>query len=96
MLEIAAVQPLDGPVVRLSLTNGDTVERDLTDLLRGPLFDPIARDPALFRSVTVVYGTLAWPGDVDIAPETLIWNGPAPRDESTARPAPFLRPRQPA
>jgi len=28
--------------VRLTLSDGSTVERDLGDLLRGPLFDPIA------------------------------------------------------
>ena len=35
-------------------------------------------------------------GEVDIAPETLIWDGPYPRDEATRRPAPFLRPRHPS
>jgi hypothetical protein len=52
------------------------VERDLTDLLRGLLFDPIAADDQLFREVRVEYGTLVWPGGIDIAPETLIWDGP--------------------
>jgi hypothetical protein len=95
MIEIAAVEPLEGRSVRLTLSDGEVIVRDLGDLLHGPLFEPIAADDSLFRQVRVGYGTLVWPGAIDIAPETLIWNGPAPLDESSRRPAPFLRPRQP-
>lgn len=96
MIEIAAVEPLEGRSVRLTLSDGEVIVRDLGDLLHGPLFEPIAADDSLFRQVRVGYGTLVWPGAIDIAPETLIWDGPAPADESSRRPAPFLRPRQPA
>ena len=35
-------------------------------------------------------GTAAWLADgADIAPETLIWNGPGPRDESDQIPPDF-------
>ena len=95
MLEIRAVEPLEGRSVRMTLSDGSVVERDLTDLLWGPVFEPIIADEGVFRSVYVDYGTLAWPGDVDIAPETLIWDGPTPADETTRRPAAFLRPRRP-
>jgi hypothetical protein len=95
MLEIRAVKPLGGRLVRLTLSDGSVVERDLTDLLLGPVFEPIVSDDALFRRVRVDYGTLVWPGDVDIAPETLIWDGPYPQDEGRRRPEPFLRPQRP-
>ena len=95
MIEIEAVQPLSGRFVRLPLSNGTVVERDLTDLLHGPVFEPIVADDELFRRVRVDYGTLVWPGEVDIAPETLIWDGPYPPDEASRRPASFLRPRRP-
>jgi hypothetical protein len=91
MLEIMSAEPLEGRCVRLTLSDGTLVERDLSDLLRGPVFEPIARDPAMFRRLSVQYGTVTWPGDVDIAPETLIWDGPYPRDEDTLRPEPYLR-----
>lgn len=81
--------------MRLTLTDGSVVERDLSGLLDGVgIFERISVDDAAFREVYVDYGTLAWPGDVDIAPETLIWDGPDPGDEGR-RPAPFLRPRPP-
>lgn len=95
MIEICAVEPLEGRSVRLTLSDGAVVERDLRGLLRGPILGRLADDDALFRLVTVDYGTLVWPGEIDIAPETLIWNGPAPRDESSTRPAAFLAPQPP-
>ena len=96
MLEVMAVEVLSGRSVRLTLSDGSTVERDLTDLLRGPLFDPIAADDGLFRAVQVDYGTLVWPGGIDIAPETLIWDGPNREGGTATRPAAHLRPKQPA
>jgi hypothetical protein len=96
MLEITAAEPLAGRSVRLTLSDGAVIERDLSDLLRGPLYDPIAADDRRFAEVAVAYGTLVWPGGVDIAPETLIWDGPTPPDAASRRPAPVLRPRQPS
>jgi hypothetical protein len=96
MLEVASVVPLEGRTVRMTLTDGSVVERDLTDLLaRGGVYASIAEDDSAFRRVSVDYGTLVWPGEIDIAPETLIWDGPTPIDEPSHRPAPFLRPRPP-
>ena len=95
MLRISDVRPLEGRVVQLTLTDGSVVERDLGALLDGVgVFERISTDDAAFREVFVDYGTLVWPGDVDIAPETLIWDGPDPKGEDRT-PAPFLRPRKP-
>jgi hypothetical protein len=58
------------------------------------VFERISFDDDAFREVYVDYGTLAWPGEVDIAPETLIWDGPDPGDENR-RPEAFLRPQRP-
>jgi hypothetical protein len=95
MLRISEVHPLEGRLVQLTLTDGSIVERDLSALLDGVgVFARISFDDAAFREVYVDYGTLAWPGEVDIAPETLIWDGPAPKDQAQ-RPVPFLRPQRP-
>ena len=95
MLRISDVRPLKGRLVQLTLTDGSVVERDLSALLDGVgVFERISVDDAAFREVYVDYGTLAWPGEVDIAPETLIWDGPDPKDDAL-RPAPFLQPQKP-
>lgn len=95
MLEITHVDPLSGRVVRLTLSDGSVVDRDLTDLLHGPVFERIAADDAAFRQVHAQDGTIVWPGNADLAPETLIWDGPPPGDEQATRPARFLRLRPP-
>lgn len=95
MLRVRAVEALPGRSVRLTLTDGSVVDRDLTDLLDGPVFASIATDDAEFRRVRAVDGTLVWPGDVDLAPETLIWDGPDPDPAETRRPAASLRPHMP-
>jgi hypothetical protein len=95
MLRISTVRPLEGRLVQLTLTDGSVVQRDLSALLDGVgVFERISIDDAAFREVYVDYGTLAWPGEVDIAPETLIWDGPDPKDEER-RPERFLRPQRP-
>ena len=53
-------------------------------------------DDTIFRGVRAEQGTLVWPGDVDIAPETLIWDGPEPGPAEHRRPAPALRPHLPS
>jgi len=95
MIEIRKVKVIEDHRVQLTLTNGDVVERDLDALLWGPVFEPIRSNPTLFRRVRVDDGVLTWPGDVDLAPETVIWNGPTPRDPN-ARPLRFLAPHSPS
>jgi hypothetical protein len=90
MLRIRSAKALDDYRVRLTLTNGDTVDRDLTDIIWGPVFQPLLDDYARFRQVQVEAGTLTWPGDLDFDPDTLIWGG-APPSEPGSRPPRFLR-----
>ena len=78
MLRIKHAIPLSGYRLQLTLTDGSIVERDVKDLLSGPVFESIRRDPDLFRQVKVERGTLCWPGDIDLCPDTILWNGPPP------------------
>lgn len=90
MLRIRKARALDDYRVQLTLTNGDVVERDLAGLIWGPVFEPLRADYEKFRAVYVENGTLAWPNDLDLDPDVVIWNG-APPDDHSARPAAVLR-----
>ena len=73
MVRIQDVEVLEPFRVRLRFTNGAAREVDLTVYLRGPVFEPIRNDPAVFRSVKVdpELGTIAWPNGADIDPDVL-------------------------
>jgi hypothetical protein len=85
LVRIATVTPLADHRLRLGLTNGETVERDLRSLLVGPIFDEIRQQPEVFAQVEVEGGTVVWPNGADLCPDVLIWGGPPPADP-TARP----------
>jgi hypothetical protein len=85
LLRIKQVMPVGGYRLRLTLTDGSTLERDVENLLIGPVFESIRRDPSLFRQVRVEHGTVTWPGDVDLCPDVLIWQGPPPEATSKVK-----------
>ena len=90
MLHVKAVEVLEGYWLRLTLSNGDVVERDGEDLIRGGVFEPLRQRRELFEAAFVDANTVAWSGEADIAPETLIWDGPEP-DDTSVRPKRRLR-----
>ena len=73
MVRIQGVEALEPFHVRLEFTNGSTRDVDLAVYLRGPVFEPIRNDPAVFRSVRVdpELGTISWPNGADIDPDVL-------------------------
>ena len=95
MLRIRSAIPLSERNLCLTLTDGTVVNRDIDELLWGPVFDRLRTDDEFFRRVRVRNGTVTWPGNVDIAPDTLLWDGLDPADGDGRRPEAFLRPRSP-
>jgi hypothetical protein len=93
LVRIRSVEPLEGYRLRLSLTDGRVIEKDVLPLFVGPAFDRIRTDPRLFAQAGVVHGTVAWPGDVDLDPDVLIWGGPPPKPSANGEhnPASVLR-----
>ncbi len=69
---IVAAQVVRHGVVALTFEDGLEGEVDLTDRLWGPVFER-AKTPAGFAELYVDEqgGTIAWPGEVDLAPDTL-------------------------
>ena len=77
-VRVHEVVPLEGFRLRLTLSDGSVIERDVSTLLGGPIFEPIRNDPALFCAVRAEAGTVVWPNGADLCPDVLIWGGPPP------------------
>ena len=80
LLRVREVKALDGFKLRLTLTDGSEIERDVSRLLVGPIFDPVRKDPSFFARVRVEGGTVVWPNGADLCPDVLIWGGAPPRE----------------
>ena len=89
LIRIASVAPLDGFRLRLTLTNGDVIERDVLHLMTGRVFEELRADPNEFRTVRVQGGTVVWRNGADLCPDTLIWGGLPP--VSAAHPGDVVR-----
>ncbi|MFB0535326.1 MAG: DUF2442 domain-containing protein [Anaerolineae bacterium] len=74
LVRVRVVEPLDGFRVRLEFEDGTQKELDLEPYLHGPIFEPIRSDPAVFRSVKVEGGTIAWDNGADIDPDVLYYD----------------------
>lgn len=48
LLSITEVTPLEGFCLRLRLTDGSVIEREVSGLLAGPVFEPVKSNPAVF------------------------------------------------
>ena len=72
MVNVTELKYLGGHVLRLHLSDRRVGDVDLTDRLRGPVFEPL-KDPARFAEAFIddELGTVAWPNGADVAPEFL-------------------------
>ena len=71
---VTKVEPLAKRWVRLTFGDGAVHEVDLTGLLAaGGAFATIRDEREVFEAVTVdqEFGTIAWPGDIDLDPDVL-------------------------
>ncbi|MGH2375395.1 MAG: DUF2442 domain-containing protein [bacterium] len=78
LVRVREVEALDSFRLRLTLSDGSVIERDVRALISGPIFDSVRSDPHLFRQVRAEAGTVVWPNGADLDPDVLIWNGPPP------------------
>jgi len=70
---VTAVEVLPAFQLRVFFADGLAGIVDLAGLVHSPragVFAALA-DPALFAQVTLEYGAVSWPGDVDLAPDAM-------------------------
>lgn len=70
MESVTHVVPQDGYQLLITFNTGETKLFDARPFLEKGVFTRL-KDVSLFRQVYVAYDTICWPGDLDIAPETL-------------------------
>lgn len=70
LLDVVSVTPQEDYQLDLIFENGERRRFDMRPLLAMKPWDRIA-SPNLFPRVRVDYGTIVWPGEIDVAPETL-------------------------
>ncbi|MGC1397563.1 DUF2442 domain-containing protein [Candidatus Binatus sp.] len=80
LLRIREVEVPGDFKLRLTLTDGSVIERDVSQLLVGPVFEPIRKEQADFAKVRVESGTVVWPNGADLCPDVLIWGGAPPQE----------------
>jgi Protein of unknown function (DUF2442) len=69
-MDVISVTPQPSFQLLLTFANHETRLFDMRPLLTMKPWNRIAT-PALFTRAHVNYGTVVWPGEIDIAPETL-------------------------
>ena len=73
LVDVVSVRVLDGFEVELTFDDGFVRRVDLDRFVRGPIFQPLRDDPALFRQAFVdpEGGVIAWPNGADIDSQVL-------------------------
>lgn len=70
LLDVVEVKARDGYMLELVFENGERRLFDMNPLLVKKPFSRLKETGAFFGA-HIDYGTVVWPGDIDIAPETL-------------------------
>lgn len=70
MIKVVSVEPIEGYKLRLKLSDGRKGIFDVSPYLDMEVFKEM-KDPQYFRRVYIKYGTVVWPHEQDIAPDTI-------------------------
>lgn len=67
---VSQVEPLSAYRLLLSFNNGEERIFDMTPYLSKGIFTSL-QDPAYFNAVRAIGGSIAWPDEQDLCPDTL-------------------------
>lgn len=67
---VVSVHTLPDFRIGVAFDNGERREFDVKPLLDYPAFAPL-RNETFFHLARVQFGTVCWPGDIDLCPDTL-------------------------
>lgn len=70
LLDVTAVEACPEFLLDLEFENGERRRFDMSPYLHYPIFRRL-QNPGFFSLARAEHGTVVWPGDIDIAPETL-------------------------
>jgi len=70
---VTAVEALPDFRLRVAFADGLTGTVDMSRIVHSPKAGVFAalKDPSLFAQVTLEYGAVAWPGELDLAPDAM-------------------------
>ena len=66
--------PLEDFAMLIEFEDGLQKDIDLEPFLRGQIFEPIRKDPEMFRDIHIEGGTIAWANGADIDPDVLYYD----------------------
>jgi len=70
MIKVISVEPMENCKLRITLSDNRKGVFDVSPYLDRGVFKEL-REPKKFRQVYLAYGTVVWPNEQDIAPETI-------------------------
>ncbi|TAN70899.1 MAG: DUF2442 domain-containing protein [Methylobacter sp.] len=70
LLDVIAVETLPDYRLLLTFENNEQKCFDMKPYLNATVFQPL-KNPGFFKLARIDYGTVTWPNEIDIAPETL-------------------------
>ncbi|HJY29895.1 MAG TPA: DUF2442 domain-containing protein [Pyrinomonadaceae bacterium] len=82
MIKVTAVRANDDYTLDLTFSDGSVKRFDVKPYLKYEVFKEL-KDLTYFKQVNLAFGTVQWPHEQDIAPETLFVEGETTFDSHT-------------